>query len=188
MLDTGVFDHDRYFDVFVEYAKADYEDICIKITVANRGPETASISLVPTLWFRNTWSWDDSAKPNICAANTNVLKASSPTEGGDHFLYFQNGAQLLFTENETNSERLFGVPNSSPYVKDAFHEYVVHGQHAAVNPRKEGTKAGLLYPFDVPAGEQVEVRLRLSFQSEFGSSRQMLGPAWEKTFAITERQ
>ena len=183
LLDTGIFDDDRYFDVFVEYAKADYEDICIKITAANRGPEAAPISLIPTLWFRNTWSWDDSAKPNICVANTFVLKASSPTEGGDHFLYFQNGAQPLFTENETNNQRLFGVPNGSPYVKDAFHKCVVHGQHGAVNPRKAGTKAGLLYNFNVPAGGQVEVRLRLSFQSEFGSSHQMLGPAFDKVFA-----
>jgi hypothetical protein len=182
LLDTGIFDEGYYFDVFVEYAKADYEDICIRITVANRGPESARISLIPSLWFRNTWSWDHAAKPQISVQAPQVLSAFSPAIGGDHFLYYQSGAEALFTENETNNRRLFNGPNASPYVKDAFHEYVVGQNRAAVNPHKQGTKAGLLYELQVPAGKEIEIRLRLAFQAEASDPARMLGHEWDMTF------
>jgi hypothetical protein len=182
LLDTGVFDENRYFDVFVEYAKADYEDTCIKLTIVNRGPEEASIAVLPTLWFRNTWSWDNSAKPAITSAGRQTLRAESPAAGGSHFLYFDAQSEPLFTENETNCERLYGSVSSSPHTKDAFHRYVVNGEQAAVNPHQVGTKAALLRNLMIPAGEQVELRLRLAFQAEPTDPRQMLGSEWEHTF------
>jgi hypothetical protein len=188
LLDTGIFDDDRYFDVFVEYAKADSEDICIRITVANRGPETAHISLLPTLWFRNTWSWDDSAKPQISVQSPQVLAAFSPAIGGEHFLYHQPGAEALFTENETNHQRLFNGSNATPYVKDSFNEYVVHHDRAAVNPQRRGTKAGLLYEMAVPPGKEIEIRLRLTFQAEASDPASMLGHDWDLAFRHRKRE
>jgi hypothetical protein len=187
LLDTGIFDEDRYFDVFVEYAKADYEDICIRITVANRGPEAARIALLPTLWFRNTWSWNNSAKPEITVARPHVLQADSAAIGGSHFLYFQDG-KALFTENETNNERLFGSPNASPFVKDAFHEFVISGRRDAVNPKETGTKAAVFSELEIPAGEEIELRLRLAFQAESTNPSEMLGVDWERIFASRKRE
>jgi hypothetical protein len=184
LLDTGIFDENRYFDVFVEYAKVDYEDICIKISIANRGPETADITMLPTLWFRNAWSWNNSAKPQINIAAPQVLQAASPEIGGSHYLYFEGECTPLFTENDTNSELLFGSANATPYVKDAFHRFVVNGKSEAVNPRKVGTKAALLREFKIPAGKVVELRLRLAFQAEASVPQQMLGPDWEQAFAM----
>src|SRR3954453_11263252 len=166
LLDTGVFDENRYFDVFVEYAKADYEDICIKITVANRGPEAARLRLLPTLWFRNIWLWNNSERPSITAAgNTDALIATA-NEIGEYQLYFERGAEVLFTENDTNFERIFGGVNPESYVKDAFHNYVVQGRPDAVNPARYGTKAALHYTLDVDAGSEVTTRLRLVKQSK----------------------
>ncbi|MGA8041433.1 MAG: glucosidase [Terracidiphilus sp.] len=167
LLDTGVFDDNRYFDVFVEYAKADPEDMLVKITVHNRGPEAAEIHLLPTLWFRNTWSWGDSglSRPILEPAGDRAIKASHPTLV-DHVLHCDGNPQLLFTENESNASRLWGQPNPTPHVKDAFHEYVVGGNKEAVNPDKKGTKAAAYYVLQVPgAGSQV-VRLRLSAKPE----------------------
>ncbi len=162
LLDTGVFDDDRYFDVFVEYAKSDPEDMLIKISVHNRGPEAAEIHLLPTLWFRNTWSWGDpSGKGNIRATGEKTLLASHPILV-DHTLQCDGSPELLFTENESNASRLWGQPNPSPYVKDAFHEYVIGGNKEAVNPDKTGTKAAAHYALQVPAGGCKVVRLRLS--------------------------
>ena len=162
LLDTGVFDDDRYFDVFVEYAKSEPEDMLIKISVHNRGPEAAEIHLLPTLWFRNTWSWGDpSGKGNIRATGEKTLLASHPILV-DHTLQCDGSPELLFTENESNASRLWGQPNPSPYVKDAFHEYVVGGNKEAVNPEKTGTKAAAHYALQVPAGGCKVVRLRLS--------------------------
>jgi len=162
LLDTGVFDDDRYFDVFVEYAKSDPEDMLIKISVHNRGPEAAEIHLLPTLWFRNTWSWGDpSGKGNIRATGEKTLLASHPILV-DHTLQCDGSPELLFTENESNASRLWGQPNRSPYVKDAFHEYVVGGNKEAVNPEKKGTKAAAHYAVQVPPGGCKVVRLRLS--------------------------
>ena len=127
LLDTGIFDDDRYFDVFVEYAKAGPEDVLIRITVHNRGPEAARLRLLPTLWFRNTWSWgEDDRKPALAAAGPGTIHASHP-DLGEYWLACDGDAELLFTENESNAGRLWDQPNASPYVKDAFHAYIIAG-------------------------------------------------------------
>jgi hypothetical protein len=163
LLDTGIFHEDRYFDVFVEYAKAEPEDMLIRVTVYNRGPESADIHLLPTLWFRNTWSWDSEgpAKPNLKLVTDGVVKASHPTLV-DYTLQCEGNAEILFTENESNMRRLWGQPNATPYVKDAFHEYLVHGNKEAVNPENHGTKAAAHYLLQIPGGESRTIRLRLS--------------------------
>ena len=162
LLDTGIFDEDRYFDVFVEYAKGDPEDVLIRITVHNRGPETATIHLFPTLWFRNTWSWDRNAiKPKLGQIKDGMVLASHG-QLGNRTLCCEGAAELLFTENESNASLLWGQPNPSPYVKDAFHNYVVTGNKEAVNPSKTGTKATAHYQLEVPAGGSKAIRLRLS--------------------------
>jgi Glycosyl hydrolase family 63 C-terminal domain len=162
LLDTGVFDDDRYFDVFVEYAKADPEDLLIKITVHNRGPETAELHLLPTLWFRNTWSWEQGAtKPTLRQVKDGMVVASHP-QLGDRTLCCDGAPELLFTENETNASRLWGQPNATPYVKDAFHDYVVSGNRDTVDPSKAGTKTAAYYRLQVPPGGSSVVRLRLS--------------------------
>ena len=162
LLDTKIFDNDRYFDVFVEYAKEDPEDILIRISVHNRGPETAELHVLPTLWFRNTWSWDlDQPKPYVRQLDGNRIRASH-LELGDRTLECEGKPELLFTENESNATRLWGTPNPSPYVKDAFHECVIHNKHEAVNPAMTGTKAAAHYSLSVPAGGSKVVRLRLS--------------------------
>src|SRR5271166_4877802 len=169
LLDTGVFNDDRYFDVFVEYAKADPEDVLIKISVHNRGPEAAQLHVLPTLWFRNTWSWGDEVKkPLLGQAGKEQIHASHP-ELGDYTLQCEGARELLFTENESNAGRLWGQPNPSPFVKDAFHEYVIAGKREAVNPSKTGTKAAAHYVLDVPAGQSKLVRLRLSARSVAGA-------------------
>ncbi|MBV8673447.1 MAG: glucosidase, partial [Acidobacteriaceae bacterium] len=162
LLDTGIFDEDRYFDVFVEYAKADPEDTLIRISVHNRGPEAAQIHVLPTLWFRNDWTWEkDSRKPAIGQADGNKIRASHHSVG-EYTLQCEGATELLFTENESNNEKLWKQPNASPYVKDAFHRYVISGEKDAVNPAKTGTKAAAHYVLNVPAGGSEVVRLRLS--------------------------
>jgi hypothetical protein len=161
LLDTRVFDDDRYFDVFVEYAKASPEDILITITVANRGPDPATLHLLPTLWFRNTWSWGGEApRPVLRQAAPGVIAAEHPELGRRH-LSSEKASALLFTENETNTERLFGAPNRTPFVKDGIDACIVHGRREAVNPQQEGTKASAYYPLTVEAGRSQTVRLRL---------------------------
>ena len=166
LIDTGVFDEDRYFDVVVEYAKSSPEESFIRIAVTNRGPETATIHLLPTLWFRNTWCWwPGPEKPRLAAANGSdgaTAVAAWHPDLGDRRLYCDGAPPLLFTENDTNAERLFGTPNASPYVKDAFHAFVVHGNTGAVNPEQTGTKAAAHYRLDVGAGQSVAVRLCLT--------------------------
>jgi Glycosyl hydrolase family 63 C-terminal domain len=162
LLDTGIFDADRYFDVFVEYAKGDPEDILIKVTVHNRGPEAADLHLLPTLWFRNTWSWDkDAAKPLLRQVGEASIRASH-SQLNDWTLDCDGNPGLLFTENESNCSRLWGQPNPATYVKDAFHEYIISSKEDAVNPDKVGTKAAAHYRLEVPAGGSKVVRLRLS--------------------------
>jgi mannosylglycerate hydrolase MGH1-like protein len=162
LLDTGVFDHERYFDVFVEYAKADPEDILIRISVHNRGPELAVLDLLPTLWFRNTWSWDQQTeKPSMRQVEKGEVLASH-LQLGARTLNCDGSPELLFTENESNARRLWGQSNHSRHVKDAFHEYVVSGQREAVNPSATGTKAAAHYHLEVPAGGSRVVRLRLT--------------------------
>jgi hypothetical protein len=161
LLDTGVFAEDRYFDVFVEYAKADPDDLLIRIAVHNRGPETARLHLLPTLWFRDTWSWGDETEKPVLRASGTAITASHP-ELGDCTLSCDGAPELLFTENESNSERLWGQPNPTPYVKDAFHRYVIAGEQDAVHPGRIGTKAAAHYVLEVPAGGCEVVRLRLA--------------------------
>ncbi len=166
LLDTGVFDEDRYFDVFVEYAKGAPEDILIEITVANRGPETATLQVLPTLWFRNTWSWgDNTVKPTLeCVAQSQTLasvSAKHPELGVRHF-HCDGEPTLLFTENDTNTKRLFGVAGPSRFVKDSIDSYVVHDQTDAVNPAKTGTKMAAQYVITVPAGQTQTIKLRLT--------------------------
>ena len=161
LLDTSIFDEDRYFDVFVEYAKADPEDLLIRVTVHNRGPQAASLHVVPTLWFRNTWYGEQGESKPVVRADRGAIVASH-SQLGEYALQCEGGPELLFTENETNNQRLWGQPNQSPFVKDAFHEYVVRGNANAVNPGKKGTKAAAKYLLDVPAGGSKVVRLRLS--------------------------
>jgi hypothetical protein len=166
LVDTGIFDDHRYFDVAVEYAKADVDDIVVRITATNRGPDRAPLHVLPTLWFRNTWSWGrdayrpmlrhepgDPAVPRVLASHALL---------GEYELTCLGADELLFTENETNSRRLFGTAPSGPYVKDAFHRYVVDGESAAVNPAQLGTKAAAIYRLSIGPGEEaaVEVRLR----------------------------
>jgi hypothetical protein len=166
LLDTGVFDQDRYFDVFVEYAKGAPEDILIQITIHNRGPETAELHVLPTLWFRNQWSWQAGAnKPGLRQSTGSrgwsVVEANESALG-KRYLYCEGEAPLLFTENETNTQRIFGAPNQSPYVKDGINNYIVHGQVEALNPEKQGTKVAAQYRLSVPAGKCQVLRLRLS--------------------------
>ena len=161
LLDTGVFAEDRYFDVFVEYAKAGPEDVLVRIAVHNRGPETAQIQLLPTLWFRNTWSWKP-GQPRPVLREVGGAVHATHDELGDYVLRAEGSPELLFTENESNSQRLWGTANDSPWVKDAFHEYVVAGKADAVNPERTGTKAAARYLLEVPAGGSRVVRLRLS--------------------------
>lgn len=162
LIDTGIFDDDRYFDVFVEYAKADVEDILIKITVANRGRDDANINVLPTVWFRNKWSWDGSA------ANCEMRTVSSGVIEIDHLslghrrMYFDGTPELIFTENETNDERLFGVANKTSFVKDGFNEYIVNANESAVNPSHRGTKAAGNYLLKIPARSEMSIRIRLS--------------------------
>ncbi len=161
LLDTGIFNDDRYFDVFVEYAKADPEETLVRISIHNRGPEAAKIHLLPTLWFRNTWSsGKPEPKPVIGQIDEGKIYASHPTLG-NYTLHCEGSPELLFTENETNAYRLWGRPNPSPYVKDSFHQYLISGTRDAVNPSKTGTKAAAHYVLDVPAGGSKVVRLRL---------------------------
>jgi len=163
LLDTGIFDDDRYFDVFVEYAKEGPEDLVIRISLHNRGPEDADIYVLPTLWFRNTWSWEEGiSKPTLRQLNGGGRVLASHSQLGDRTLHFDGNPELVFTENESNMARLWGRTNASPYVKDAFHEYLIAGKREAVNPGKIGTKAAGIYSLRIPKGEHETIRLRLT--------------------------
>jgi hypothetical protein len=166
LLETGVFDEDRYFDIFVEYAKGASEDLIVRINVVNRGSEAAIIHLLPTLWFRNTWTWwSGTPKPalkQLSGKDGWKVIAASHAELGERYLYCEGDVPLLFTENETNNERVFGTPNLSPYVKDGINNYVVGGNHTAVNPEKAGTKAAANYQLTLGARGTTTIRLRLT--------------------------
>ena len=163
LLDTGIFDGNRYFDIFVEYAKASPEDMLIQITAHNRGSEPALLHLLPTLWFRRTWS-ESADRPRPVLRDGSgplpVITAFHPGLG-ERFLYAEGAAELLFTDNETNTERLFGKPNETPYVKDGIHDCIVHRRRDRVNDEKWGTKAAAYYPLTIEAGTSVTLRLRL---------------------------
>ncbi len=166
LLDTGIFNDDRYFDVFVEYAKESPEDILVQITACNRGKETATLHILPTLWFRNIWyGYKDVERPALketkIQSNVSIVEANDPILG-KYYLYCEGAVPLLFTENETNNQRLFGSSNSTKYVKDGINNFVVNNDNASVNPEKMGTKASADYHFAIGGGETKTVRLRLS--------------------------
>ncbi len=173
LVDTGIFADDRYFDIFIEYAKANPDDILIQITVINRASESAALTVLPTLWFRNTWGWgyDDGAmgdtprKPTLRESfresSHAIVQAFHPVLT-DTYLYVDGAPTFLFTENETNKKRLYGAANPSPFVKDAFHRYLINDETGAVNPKLEGTKAAAVYTRTLEAGETWVIRLRLS--------------------------
>ncbi len=165
LIDSGVFDEDRYFDVQVEYAKATPEDILIRISATNRGPDPAELHILPHLWFRNTW-WLDSNTPMPEVAQTEAPEGSRAICAlhpllGEYLLYCEDAPELLFTDNETNRQRLFGEQNSTPYVKDAFHAYVADGKREVVNPAQKGTKSAAYYHFTLQPGDTQVIRLRL---------------------------
>src|ERR1700756_2330010 len=166
LLDTGIFDEDRYFDVIVEYAKASPDDILMLVTAHNRGPETATLHLLPTLWFRNTWAWgDDVPRPRIEIAEgiADVAAARAHhAELGEWLLRADPSAELLFCDNETNNQRLFGAPNASAHPKDAINDYIVGGARAAVSPDRTGTKVAAHHVLELAPGESRSIRLRLS--------------------------
>jgi len=165
LLDTGIFDEDRYFDIFAEYAKVDANDILIRISMANRGPDAAVLHLLPTLWFRNTWTWDPrEQKPILRASQTgeNGAIEAKQADLGLYRLALDGNPPLLFTENESNAQALWGLENARPYVKDSFHQRVIKGRLEAVNPEHTGTKACAWYQFDLAPGQTTIVRLRLT--------------------------
>jgi hypothetical protein len=162
LMDTGIFDDDRYFDVFVEYAKAAPDDVLITITVVNRGPETATVHVLPHVWFRNIWAWcsDDEPKPQLRALDATTIHVHH-AELGDRWLYCADVPRLLFAENETNTERLYGVPNVTAYPKDSFHAVICEGATDRINPANTGTKAAAHYQRDLGPGASASFRLRL---------------------------
>ncbi len=189
LLDTGVFEDDRYFDVFIEYAKQSAEDILIQITVINRGTEAKPLHILPTLWFRNTWSWNtDESKPTLqetkSNANVNLISATHSTLG-KHWLHASGNAELLFTENETNYKRLFGTSNTSSYVKDGINDYVVQGNTTAVNRDQVGTKAAVHYEWSIAAGETKTIQLRLS---DVPDLVEPFGREFDTTFATRKQE
>ena len=187
LLDTGIFDEDRYFDVFIEYAKADVDDILIKITVANRGPEAANLRVLPTIWFRNTWSWAAETRPELRLSRSghNPVIELHHTQFGKHWLHCEGSPELLFTGNETNYQRLFGVENQIPYVKDGINNYVVHGEKQAINSACRGSKAAADYVLSVLPCESKVTRLRLT-GSDFKNASAFAN--FDKTVALRQRE
>jgi hypothetical protein len=195
LADTGVFDGGRYFDVVAEYAKATPDDLLIRVTVANRGPEAAVLHVLPTLWFRNTWSWGRGGegywpRPTISRGRDGALRAEHATLGAYRLavepLRGLPAPDILFTENESNVERLFGSPNPVPRVKDAFHESIVRGRREAAGREGPGTKAAAHFPLELPAGAEAVLRLRLTAEGE--ASAAPFGPGFESTFAARRRE
>ncbi len=196
LLDTGVFKDDRYFDIFVEYTKAGPEDILVKITAANRGPDAAELHLLPTLWFRNDWSaWIAESnraakKPNLrqieAAKGTSAVEATHPLLG-EFILSCEGEVPLLFTENETNHGRLFSQKNESPHVKDGINDCVVQGNQGAVNPGNKGTKVAAHYKVNVGSGQTKVIRLRLS-NSSSGQKGKPFGKQFDEVFADRLRE
>ncbi|MDQ2900007.1 MAG: glucosidase [Acidobacteriota bacterium] len=192
LLDTGIFDEDRYFDVTVEYAKAGPDDLLVRVNIENRGPEDWLLHFLPILWFRNTWSWGRTGegywpKPEIRLDDPNTLAAEHASLGKFRFAaeHIENGeTEFLFTGNETNTRRLFGYDNGDRYVKDAFDNYVVQGKKDAVNPRRSGTKAAAYYKLDIPAGKGVQLRFRLA-----GDDAKLdFGPEFDSIFEARIRE
>ena len=199
LLDTGIFDEDRYFDVFVEYAKAAPEDTLVRITVINRGPEAATLHVLPTMWFRNTWLfWPQRGRPSLREAGPakgmSAVEATHP-ELGTRYLYCEGTAPLLFTENETNNERVFGSPNVTRHVKDGINDCVVLDRTDAVNPDKAGTKVSSHHQLTVAPGAQAVLRLRLtdaapdSLRRAYAASKgSPFGSAFDAIFDARKRE
>ena len=189
LLDTGIFNEDRYFDVLVEYAKATPTDILIQISVANRGPDESAIHVLPTLWFRNVWTWwPDEPKPLLADASRDsavVTIAAANAKLGDYRLHCDGDARLLFTENETNNQRLFGTPNPARYVKDGINDYLVSGKRDAVNPAATGTKAAAHYELRIGPRSTTVLRLRLSTSA---GGENPFGPAFAKIVEDRRRE
>ena len=213
LLDARAFDENRYFDVVTEYAKAGVEDILIKITATNRGPAEAELTLLPTIWFRNTWSWGhDEYRPQARASQTLAFTNEDGAAGssvielehkayGKRWLLCEGEPELLFTENETNAKKLFGGENRTPFVKDGINNYVVHGNRDAVNPEKSGTKASALYALRIAPGASVTLRMRLTDREpkvvRMSAPRlvlaeapktELLGPAFESIFSARRKE
>jgi len=195
LVDAGVFDQNRYFDVTAEYAKAAPNDILIRITIANRGPDAAAVHVLPTLWFRNTWSWGRRGegywpRPRISLSEDGTMVAEHATLGRFHLAAAEGPEretpEFLFTENETNTQRLFDTPNAQPYVKDAFHEYVIRDRTDVINPAQRGTKAACLYRLKIPADATATLRLRLYAGDEAPPDN--FGPGFEQTFVDRVRE
>ena len=188
--DLGVFDEGRYFDVQVEYAKFAPEDLLIRVTISNRGPDTATLHVLPTLWFRNTWSWsgDLTGKPQIEQISGSMVEATHPTLGSFRLQAKRCGEtepDWLFTENETNCERVFGTSSSTAFRKDAFHDFVVKGDRGAVCPANVGTKAAAHYPLTIGANASVTIRLRLAAVAE---PLVIDGPTFDEVFALRQEE
>jgi hypothetical protein len=183
LLDTGVFDTNRYFDVFVEYCKADMEDILIRITAANRANQPATLYLLPHLWFRNTWTdfWGNkiAPAPQLRSPDARCVEASHPRLGNMYW-HFESKQELLFTDNETNAQRIFGRPNPSQFVKDAFHRYVIEGDRGSVNPANIGTKCAAYCRAEVPPMEEFVMTMRLTHDSKPAG---LFGSAFDQVFA-----
>lgn len=182
LCDTGIFDENRYFDIFLEYAKESPEDILINISVFNRGPSESVLHLLPTLWYRNTWSWNgDHYKPQLAemknTSNLSIITANHK-HNGRYYLYADRVVETLFTENDTNKERIFGIANHSKYVKDGINNYIVHSKIDAINPEKKGTKASFYYKLTIGAGQSTRICLRLS-KNEFESNQEIFGKAFD---------
>jgi len=191
LIETGVFDEDRYFDIFVEYAKAEPEEILIRIQAVNRGPEAAVLHLLPTVWFRNTWSWGyTEPRPNLRRVKSEDPRAIIEVNHhyyGRRWLYCEGSPELLFTENETNNRRLYGLENGS-YAKDGINDYIVHGVKEAVNAGHSGTKGTAHYPLTVDPGRTVTVRLRLTDKEIPPTVGEHLGADFERVFLERQRE
>ena len=195
LLDTGAFNENRYFDVIAEYAKNSPNDILIRLTVANRGPDPATLHLLPTLWYRNTWVWG--CKHEGCWIKPRIIDAGKSTIQGEHVNFGKHqlvagpgpdrkSPEFLFTENETNTRQLFGSENWTSYVKDAFHDYLIHGNKDAVNPKRVGTKVAAHYRLTIPAGKEVVINLRLFAEDE--TPQNPLGKDFDQVFEQRQRE
>jgi len=201
LIDTGVFDEQRYFDVFVEYAKAAPDDVLIRLTIANRSAEAATLHVLPTLWFRNTWAWGREGEgywpqPRIARAGDHKLLAEHTTLGKfrfevepheEHSVAANGVPEFLFTDNETNAQRLYGSESHSPYVKDAFHELLINGRQDAVNKDASGTKAAAHYALEIPAQGEVTLRLRLRAEDD-AANGEAFGEQFDETFAARKQE
>jgi hypothetical protein len=197
LLDTGIFNENRYFDVFVEYAKASAEDVLIRITAFNRGPDAAPLRLLPTLWFRNKWAWGDKfpgdARPEVKriagSSGFETIELQQP-EYGKRWLLIQGAPEMLFTENETNTQRLYKVPNHLPFVKDGIHNFIVNGTKDAVNPQQTGTKAAAHFNSKIPSGGSFEIRLRLTDQPPDAkiAAGDIFGKGFDDIFKLRQKE